>query len=289
MKYSYTTISFILTFLATVATTWILQRARSNSRHLFEALQDEIWNSDNISQPRFESKQSFDEFPVIVQEYLKSVISGATDDTNSTTKIGFQQTGTFLLSNNWVPFNANQSLSEKGFFWHANMAMVPHDWKRLIDVVDACTPTQSIMRASLWGSFPFVYMQTNEPLSELAIGACMRWMAEAVLLPTLLASGEFVQWQGVDSTKALMVSPIVGEGKPIAVTFDIETKLPISVEAMRPKAVENGFIFAPWKGNLGNYVEMNEMTIPTYMEAGWIENGDLMLYFKADLHDFVFA
>jgi hypothetical protein len=188
----------------------------------------------------------------------------------------------------------------------------------MIHVVDALTPRQSLLKASLWGALlSLANDHETDPSSDLSVGECRRWMAEAVLLPTVLASGEILQWRGhgVDddddgddnnNNKAMLVtvSSTTGGGEDVVVfSFDPTTHMPTSVEALRPKASSGdakSFVRAPWKGLLSNFqaveTSFGPIVVPTHMEGGWLESSNddnadhpnLELYFVADLHDFMF-
>ncbi|HEX5004053.1 MAG TPA: DUF6544 family protein, partial [Gemmatimonadales bacterium] len=121
--------------------------------------------------------------------------------------------------------------------------------------------------------------------TELAVGELMRFLAEAVWYPTVLAPGHGVQWTpaGDQSAQAILTD---GEASAaLRFTFG-ESGLvqSVSTEA-RPRAVKGEFIPTAWEGRFWDYRRVEGMTIPHSGEVAWVIQGERRPYWRGEVED----
>lgn len=165
----------------------------------------------------------------------------------------------------WAPFTATQlwRAEPPGFVWDAKIAMVP-----LVPahVRDGYAGGEGEMRAAVLGLVPIVDQRGSKTLAESAL---LRWLGEAVWLPTALLPRDGIAWSPVsDSTARVTVT----DG---ACTASLELDVapdgrPLRARALRGRDVDGTQVPTPWEGTYGPaFMVVNGMRIPAESEVAW--------------------
>lgn len=257
-------------------------------------------------------QQTWDDLPVVVQDYLYHVFEHL-DDYNKKLKdqilkpapkivneisyINFKQSGLFQMKEKWYPFSAHQILGANsnnvGFVWDANIYIGSNWYQKLlpyITVCDAYIEGNGHLRANLGSFIPVASDKDfNQNNNELMKGELMRWLAESFITPTaLLPNAGIVIWKNGSDEKqrkhaVLQMKNITIANEPVELTVFFE-KNRIEIRGFRPFKEENSFQNREWVGWLSNFQLVDKILIPTYFEVGWVnpETNEIDLYFKGN-------
>ena len=175
-------------------------------------------------------------------------------------------TGQFAAEpNEWAAFTAEQEISidPPAFVWDARIHMLP---LATVRVRDSYVGREGAMRASVAGVVPIVN-QHGTP--EIAAASLLRFLAEAVWVPTALLPRDGLSWSAIDDSTARVT---LTDG-PTTVSMDVHfgSRGEItSVEARRHREVNGVPVLTPWVGTHTDYRRVNGMMIPTAGEVSWL-------------------
>ena len=136
-------------------------------------------------------------------------------------------------------------------------------------------------------------IETNAD-QTLLLGEAMRWLGEAVLVPSVLLPEEgVVVWEARGENQALLRlnDPRLPEAR-LVITFNETTGWPTPAEGFRPKWLpdEDFFETQIWIGHFDSFrhLEHEDMWIPTRLQAGWRDpqTGQEELYFNGQYNVF---
>jgi hypothetical protein len=151
-------------------------------------------------------------------------------------------------SSGWRPFNAEQHFSAyaPGYVWDANVRMVPFLPVRIRDsYIDGAGASE----ASVASLFPLKGQRGTRKVAEASL---MRYLAEAVWLPTALLPRPGLSWSAIDADTAR--ATLTHRGLSAAVDFRFGAAGGIvSCSADRYRAVGSGMVLTPWRGSYRNY------------------------------------
>ena len=166
----------------------------------------------------------------------------------------------------WSPFTAAEHFSAgpAGFVWDARIRMAP---LMAVRVRDSYVGGAGSMRAKVAALLPVVD-QAGSP--ELASGALMRWLAEAVWLPTALLPGAGVRWEAVDDSTARATVEDAGNRVSLDFHFAPDGRVVRVYSPARFRDVNGTGVPTPWEGTFRDYGEVEGMKVPLEGEVGWI-------------------
>lgn len=237
------------------------------------------------SQARGESDRvltadDLDGLPPPVRRYLDRVL-GFDDGRLPIESVHCRQRGTVRLggdAGSWKPFEATQDVSVQppGFLWVASIDLLPG---LPVTVVDAYENGLGTLEARLLSALP---VATAGPSPEVTEAELMRYLAESVWYPTALLAPS-VTWHPIDDATARATIEHRETTATVEFRFD-EAGLVESVHADRRYRQEID-AWAPWAGSFWDYEERNGIRIPIGAEVGWIEDDEVVPYWRATIED----
>jgi len=165
----------------------------------------------------------------------------------------------------WRPFTALQHYTVRppGFVWDADIRTMPLLPTRVRDGYVRGTGT---MLGAVGGVVPVVD-QRDTP--QLTAGALMRWLGEAVWLPTALLPGDGVSWTPVSDRSAR--ASLTDGTTTVSMDFHFGAGGEIlRVSALRHRDVDGTPVLTPWAARLAEYVRVGGMMIPGFGEVEWV-------------------
>lgn len=173
--------------------------------------------------------------------------------------------GTFQARPNggWLPFSAEQTYSTapRGFVWTARIGRIPGLRFR---VRDAYADGAGSISAH-WAGIPLMRRRGSP---ELASASLLRFLTEAVWLPTALLPGPDCRWDPVDDNRARVT--LTDRGLSVAMTVEVDSPGRIvSVRAERFRDTKAGPVLTPWVGRFGEYKSVAGMMVPAHAEVEW--------------------
>ncbi|MBI4893366.1 MAG: hypothetical protein HY821_22280 [Acidobacteria bacterium] len=178
----------------------------------------------------------------------------------------------------WQPFKAVEYFSARapGFVWDARIQMLP---AIPVLVRDSYLAGEGAMLARLRGSIPMVDQRGTRELAEAAL---MRWLAEAVWIPTALLPGPGVEWSGSEDGGARVT--VLDHGVRVSVDLEFGALGEIvKVKALRYRDVAGRLVATPWMGRFGPYERRDGMQIPGSAEVAWVVDGSEQPYWRGRL------
>lgn len=214
----------------------------------------------------YDARRELEGLPEPVQRYFRAVL---TDGAPIVAAARVEHRGSFNASEAseaWKPFTSRQRIvaSPPGFVWDASVSMlrgVP------VRVHDAYVAREGLLQAALLG---LVTVAEQRGSGDIAQGELMRYLAEAVWLPTALLPSQGVAWQAVDDRSAR--ATLRDGGAVVALTFRFDAEgLIASVRAeARGRTVGRKVVPTPWEGRWSNYQWQDGMRVPMTGDVAWL-------------------
>ena len=182
------------------------------------------------------------------------------------------QDAEFFVGGAWRPLAAMQrfTTTPPGFVWDARIRMAP-----LVPVFvrDSYVNGAAAMRGTLLGVYPLVD-QAGAP--ELDAGALVRYLAEAVWVPTALLPGSFVTWRPIDHRSALAT---IADGRTrVSAQFRFDENGDVR-EIFAPdrfREVNGAYVPTPWLVRCTEHDVHGGVRIPVRCEVEWqLQSGAL--------------
>lgn len=176
------------------------------------------------------------------------------------------QAGEFFLNGSWHPLTAHQfvTTSPPSFMWDARIQMAPFV---SVYVRDSYVLGHASMRARMLAFYPLVDQANRAELQE---GALMRYLGEAVWLPTRLMPGDGLSWSAVDDGHA--DATLTDEGVSVTLRFTIDADGAVTevFSPARYREVNGSYVKTPWRVRaLGQEIK-GGVRLMSPAEAEWI-------------------
>ncbi|MFN8066222.1 MAG: DUF6544 family protein [Vicinamibacterales bacterium] len=177
-----------------------------------------------------------------------------------------EQAGEFLLNGEWKPFTAHQVFTSAppSFMWDARISIAP-----LVSVYvrDAYIRRSASMRARVMAVRTVV---DARPSPELASGALMRYLGEAVWFPTRLVPGRGLTWTGVDDTHAEATLVDGDTTVSLRFTFDDSGAVTEVYSPARYREVNGSYVKTPWRVRAMGQEVLGGVRLMSPAEAEWV-------------------
>jgi hypothetical protein len=165
----------------------------------------------------------------------------------------------------WSPFTATEHFSvwPPAFVWDARIRMLP---LLAVRVRDSYLGGEGWTRAAVAG---LVSVADQHGTPEMASASLVRYLAEAVWLPTALLPGGGVSWAAVDDSTARAT---LADGTT-TVSLDVHVGARgeiVRVATVRQRDVAGVPVPTPWVGHFGDYTQVGGMMIPRAGEVEWV-------------------
>jgi hypothetical protein len=230
----------------------LVSRLEASARH----------DSDDAEWPT-RTDASFDSLPPPVARYFAFALLRGQPRVR---RAHLRFAGTFATKpNDWAPFTAEQDIVAEppGFVWDARIDMMP---LASVRVRDSYVGREGAMRAKLAGVVPLVD-QHGSP--EIAAASLLRFLAEAVWLPTALLPHDGLAWSAIDDTTARVT--LVDGPTTVSMQVQFGSRGEITtVSAMRYRDVNGTPVLTQWIGQHADYRRVDGMIIPTAGEVAWV-------------------
>jgi hypothetical protein len=210
-------------------------------------------NAKDISNIMYHS-QDVDSLPEPVKRYFHHVLK---DGLSYISYVRMTHEGQFKsgLDKNWVNIKGVQyaTTSRPGFIWKGTTALFT---ARDMYIADKGRLVVSLL------SFVNVVDAKGATYNQ---GELLRWLGESVLYPTNLLPSKWLTWSAIDSYSARLTFNYKDLSLFFIVTFNDLGEI-VQLETKRYMDEKQ---LATWIIKLENYVELNDVKVPTTFEVMW--------------------
>jgi hypothetical protein len=212
------------------------------------------------TQQRF-TKDMIADLPAPVQRYFLHAIALGTP---LATAVKLDMSGKFRLAQDkpWLPMQAQETLTRKGFIWKANIGSGLSQFQG----ADYYVNRSGRMQFSILGLVPVVNVQSPDT-ARSAIG---RMVAELMWLPSALLPQQEVQWSAIDDHTIQAHLKVDDEPVNLTLVIDADGKVLESYALRWGNHTPNGsWAYIPMGGKCYAERTFGGYTIPSQMSAGW--------------------
>lgn len=225
-----------------------------------------------------------DGLPAPVQRYFRRVLR---DGQRRVARVRWEQSGRFLVREAppaWTTFEASEEfrVNPPAFVWLARMPMGPG---LTAHVRDEYQRGEGRMRVELARVVPMV---DSHGTPEMASGALVRHLAEAVWFPTALLPAAGVTWSAVDDSTSRATLTDAGVTVSMDFVFGERGEVVRATTPGRARTDARGSRVLPWGGRYWNWIEQNGMRVPIEAEVAWIVDGEWRPYWTGRLEHATF-
>ena len=165
----------------------------------------------------------------------------------------------------WSAFTAEQrfTAAPPGFVWDAEVRMFPFIPVR---VRDSYVAGEGRMLGRVGG---VVSVVDEGATRDMAAGALVRWLGEAVWFPTALLPGEGVRWEAIDERTAR--ATVSDHSTSVSADFHFAPTGEVTgMTAMRYRDVNGTGVLTQFEGVYGRPGRREGMMVPTTAEVAWL-------------------
>jgi hypothetical protein len=225
------------------------------------------------------SSSELADLPAPVARYLGAVLR---DGQRIPRRARIEQRGTFAVKptpDGWRPFRAVQHFAARpaGFVWDARIGMAPG---LEFLVRDAFVDGTGSMYGTVMGAVPVVNVHGTP---DIAAGALVRYLAEAVWMPTALLPSHGVRWVALDDTSARATLSAGGTTVSLDFFFSADGMVERIYTPARGRDVKGASVPTPWEGRWFEYAERGGVRVPTRGEVAWILAEGPMPYWRGEI------
>ena len=230
------------------------------------------------------AKGSALDVPEPVRRYLTFAIPPGARPIRTAT---LRQTGEFRMGgigSVWKSLKAAQSFSSTppAFVWDARIRLAP---LIAIRVHDSYLDGEGAIRATAASLIPLVHRRGTRELNE---GALMRFLAEAVWIPTRLIPEEGLRWEEMDARRSRAILEDGDTRAELEFTFGDDGRVESIYSPGRFRDVNGVGVPTPWICRLDEWGRVDGFRVPLAGEVAWLlPEGDLV-YWRARISEIRF-
>jgi hypothetical protein len=164
----------------------------------------------------------------------------------------------------WLPIEGRQVLCAvpPGFVRTTSMTIAPAVWVKGRD-------RYMDRRGSSIAKFFSVIDLADDEGEPVDRSQLLRFLSEAVWMPTVLLPGKNVHWEPIDESSAKIVIDDGANRAAARVTFDADGRILRITTEDRHRKVDGTFQRTGWSGIYRNYKTIQGVRVPTEMETVW--------------------
>ena len=186
-----------------------------------------------------------------------------------------EHTGFFRTtpSEDFFPINGEEFFitQSPGFIWNGQLKI-----NRLpIAVRDRYWNGEGNMLVQALWSFPLV----NETGKEINISSLLRYLMEAVWIPTALL-GDNIQWTAIDKNTAKATITDGDISGSVIFTFNEKGAITHAITYDRYRTEGDQQVKSPWMATMRDYKAINGFIVPTKANVAWEIDGEEFVYAK---------
>lgn len=219
--------------------------------------------SDKVSNKVFHPK-ILSGLPMPVQLYFRHVLSDGQPYINY---VRLKHQGRFKTAMNakWKPIVGEEyfAINKPGFLWKGKI--------NNLTAIDSFINGEGSLKVYLFS----VFRIANGHGSKFSQGELLRWLGESVWFPTALLPNDFLHWESINDHQAKLVFVY----KKLTVSYIVTFNAASEIIQMETKRYMGGNELETWIGKMSNYKSMNNVLIPTTIQAAW----------KLDQQEFTYA
>lgn len=172
----------------------------------------------------------------------------------------------------WMSFTARQTiaLTECAFKWRARTGPLG-----LVSVRDSFENGRGRLNVSALGFIPIARAAGSQDVTR---GELMRYLAELAWAPAAILLNRQLRWRVIDDRRLIVSAEAGGARAEVELTLDGEGRIESAFAPDRPRAIEDGFVPAPWRGRFSDYRQVGTAWIPFAGEVGWVGDPDEIVW-----------
>ncbi len=209
--------------------------------------------SNNISHTIYSSKQ-LDGLPAPVQKYFRHVLK---EGQRYISYVNLTHNGVFKTAEtkNWIKIDGEEyfTTEKPGFLWHGKTD--------LFTVTDKYINGKGKIKVTLLS----IYNTINAKGPHYNQGELLRWLGESVWFPTNLLPSDYLKWSAIDNESA----KINFNYKSLSLSYIVRFNTLGEIISLETKRYMGDGQLESWIGKLSNYQLLNNILIPTSLEAIW--------------------
>ncbi len=237
----------------------------------------ELENSVDTSRTYIYEHENFPELPGPVHRYFKHVLKDGQGYINIAR---IRQSGSLRSRENqkWMPLKAVQYFNAESpaYIWVASAKSSPFFW---ISAVDKYFNSRASMTIKPFSLFTI----TKASGEEMEVSSLIRYISEMPWFPTSLLPSEDLKWEPLDDSSATAVVNCGEVTLRVIFYFNKTGEITKVSSEGRFRFSEGEYSKETWTGYFKKYKEINDIKVPTEIEAEWnLKSGDFK-YFRANL------
>lgn len=252
--------NMVIFFLITGILVIVIAGARWWSAKQFEKEVETLFSQPaGFSELKFDLSQ-LNDLPEPVQRYFKHVLQEGQPYINC---VRLKHTGQFKtdLQKDWVNINGEQyfNAGRPGFVWKGTTSMFA--------ARDMYINNRGRLVVSLFDVLKIVDSR-GEQVDQ---GELLRWLGEGVWFPTNLLPRANLQWTPIDNRSAKLSL----QHSELSVFYNVQFNEKGEITQLQTQRYMGTDSLETWVGKLSEYQKINNIIIPTVIEAEWkLKQGD---------------
>jgi len=208
---------------------------------------------DKVDAKVYDPKQLLG-LPIPVQHYFRHVLKERQPYINY---VRLKHHGRFktYVAAKWKQIEGEEyfTISKPGFIWKGKMGS--------FTAIDSYINGEGSLKVYLFS----VFRIANGYGTKFSQGELLRWLGESVWFPTVLLPSDNLHWEPINDHQAKLVFAY----KKLLVYYIVTFNDAFEIVEMETKRYLGGKKLETWIGKMSNYKPINNIMIPTTIQASW--------------------